>query len=52
MRLYHSTSEKNITNILKKGLLPNRIGIVYLSPAPQKNYGGIVLEVETGDNKL
>ena len=52
IKLYHSTNEKNIISIKKKGLLPNIIGIVYLSPYPQKDYGEIVLEVETGNNKL
>ncbi len=33
-------------------MLPNIIGIVYLSPYLQKDYGEIVLEVETGNNKL
>lgn len=54
MRLYHSTPKENIPSILKKGLMPNRIGIVYLTPSPDKwkPDGEVCLIVETGDLKL
>ena len=52
MKLYHSTDDKNVPSILKTGLSPNNIGIVYLSPYPQTRWGNIVLEVETGNNRL
>lgn len=37
---------------MKNGLLPNRLGIVYLSPVRYLESDLITLEVETGDNKL
>ena len=52
MKLYHQTKAKNVESILKIGLIPDRIGIVYLSPRNDLNFGDITLEVETGDNKL
>ncbi len=52
MKLYHQTKAENIESILEIGLIPNRIGIVYLSPRNDLNFGDIILEVETGDNKL
>ena len=52
MRLYHGTDSKNLASILKDGLRPNRIGIVYLSPQPTRRWGDSVVEVETGDLKL
>lgn len=52
MILYHQTKAENIESILKIGLMPNKIGIVYLSPRNNLNFGDTTLEVETGDNKL
>ena len=55
MKLYHSTLEKNIPSILKEGLKPNHLGIVYLSPSLQTAYnkeGHSILEVETQGLKL
>ena len=52
MKLYHSTQKKNLPSILLKGLLPNKIGIVYLSPQPMLCFGDVILEVETKNNKL
>ena len=54
MKLYHLTNRKNIPSILKEGLHPNRLGIVYLTPTPSRVAGGeeICLEVNTGDLKL
>ena len=50
MKLYHSTKPENIAGILKDGLIPNRMGIVYLTPSPDKwkPDGEVCLEVETG----
>jgi len=57
MILYHWSPKKNIKSILKKGLIPSEIGIVYLTPRPKKildfcenNYA--LFEVETSDLKL
>ncbi len=52
MKLYHQTDKKNLKNIFCKGLIPNRIGIVYLSPLSNLGFGEVTLEVETGNNKL
>ena len=54
MRLYHYTQKKNLKSILKDGLKPSNIGIVYLTPSPEKlrGFGDTLLEVETGDLKL
>ena len=59
MKLWHITEKAAVESILREGLRPNGIGIVYLTPAPMTL--GIfwlephakerftVLEVETGD---
>ena len=52
MKLYHQTKKENIQSIIANGLIPNRLGIVYLSPRGNLNFGDITLEVETGKNKL
>ncbi len=55
MKLYHSTNRKNASSIVKEGLKPNGLGIVYLSPTFEKARlwnGQVTLEVETGDLKL
>ena len=54
MKLYHWTKPKNVASILSKGLKPNGMGIVYLTPQPDKWHpdGEVCLEVETGDLKL
>ena len=52
MILYHQTKVENIEPILKMGLIPNGIGIVYLSPLKNVGFGEATLEVETGDNRL
>jgi RNA:NAD 2'-phosphotransferase (TPT1/KptA family) len=50
MILYHYTKKESLKSILRDGLKPNRMGIVYLTPDPEKfkNFGDILLEVETG----
>ena len=52
MKLYHQTSRKNLNSILRKGLMPNKIGIIYLTPLLGLGFGEVTLEIETGDNKL
>lgn len=52
MRLFHQTSKENIEDIMKFGLIPNRAGIVYLSPRSDLGFGDVTIEVETDDNKL
>jgi hypothetical protein len=52
MKLFHQTSKKNIPFIMRQGLKPNKMGIVYLSPMQDAGFGEITIEVETGDNKL
>lgn len=52
MRLFHQTKKGNIKSIMKNGLSPNSLGIVYLSPRNDLNFGEVTLEVETGNNKL
>lgn len=52
MKLYHQTEKKNITNIFQKGLIPNKMGIIYLSPLPDLGFGEVTLDVETKNNKL
>lgn len=52
MKLYHQTSRQNLSSILEKGLIPNLIGIVYLTPLLGLGFGEVTLQVETGNNKL
>ena len=52
MKLYHQTKKENVNSIMENGLIPNRIGIVYLSPRKDLSFGEVTLKVETGDNKL
>jgi RNA:NAD 2'-phosphotransferase (TPT1/KptA family) len=53
MILYHWTTEDRMDSILKNGLNPNSLGIVYLTPSPDKwNQGDVCLEVETENLKL
>ncbi len=54
MILYHRTAKQNIQSILIGGLKPNKIGIVYLTPAPDKtkSFGDVLLKVDTGDLRL
>jgi RNA:NAD 2'-phosphotransferase (TPT1/KptA family) len=54
MILYHYTKKENLESILLNGLRPSELGIVYLTPSPEKlkGFGDILLEVETGDLKL
>ena len=52
MILFHQTGSKNIESIMKNGLIPNDIGIIYLSPCNDLNFGDVLLEVETGNNRL
>ncbi len=54
MKLYHWTKRENIPTILKEGLKPNGLGIVYLTPSPEKwkPDGEVCLKVETGVLKL
>ena len=55
MKMYHSTPRKNLESIIRNGLRPNGMGIVYLAPSLETAYktkANVILEVETGDNKL
>ena len=52
IKLYHQTNKANLNSIFQKGLIPNNIGIVYLTPLLNLGFGEITLEVETGNNKL
>ncbi len=52
MKLYHQTTERNLSGIFKKGLIPNSIGIVYLTPLLGLGFGEVTLQVQTGKNKL
>lgn len=52
MKLFHQTQKKNVASILRDGLRPSRIGIVYLSPRSDLGFGDVLLQVETGNNKL
>ena len=55
MKLYHGTQDWRLINIMKEGLKPNRIGIVYLSPTIKEArcWGdGTVLEVDTAGYHL
>lgn len=54
MKLYHWTDGKNVPSILKEGLRPSSLGIVYLTPSPEKwrPTGEVCLEVETRKLKL
>lgn len=57
MKLYHTTLKENKDSILKKGLQPSKIGIVYLSERPNSWWQGdeyITFEVDMTDsnNKL
>ncbi|KKL19403.1 hypothetical protein LCGC14_2465810 [marine sediment metagenome] len=50
MRLYHWTNSGNVQSILEHGLIPNRLGIVYLTPSPDKwtaHMNNTCLTVET-----
>jgi len=54
MKLYHWAKKEHINSILREGLRPSRIGIVYLTPDPKatSGFGDTLLEVETGNLKL
>ncbi len=52
MRLYHWTKKENIDSILREGLKPSGMGIVYLAPEKSVRFGDTLLEVETGDLRL
>ena len=52
MELFHQTKKENIKSIMKNGLIPNNVGIVYLSPRNDLGFGDITLKVETGNIKL
>ena len=52
MKLFHQTKKENVESIMQNGIVPNRMGIVYLSPCSNLNFGDIALQVETGNNKL
>lgn len=49
MKLYHWTKAENLESILREGLRPSGLGIVYLTPKPENWHGEVCLEVETGD---
>jgi hypothetical protein len=52
MKLFHQTRGEYLTSIVRHGLMPNKMGILYLSPLQDIGFGEVTLEVETGDNKL
>jgi len=56
MLLWHFTPKMNVSSILKSGLVPNKIGIVYLTPLPIPPAGfskdDAMLLVDTGDLRL
>lgn len=54
MKLYHWTKTANLDSIMKIGLIPNGLGIVYLTPDPKfwNKHGDILLKVETRDSRL
>lgn len=57
MKLYHTTLKSNLDSIIKKGLIPSKIGIVYLSEKPNSWWQGkeyITLEIDMigSKNKL
>jgi len=60
MKLYHWTRKENLESILREGLRPSGLGIVYLTPRPEcwktrkqgQEQGEVCLEVETGDLRL
>jgi len=57
MILWHWTDKNNLESILREGLKPNKIGIVYLTPKPQHirqwwNNSAILLEIETAEIRL
>ena len=55
MKLYHSTPSKNVPSIIERGLVPNKMGIIYLAPTFESVYKGkgrTILKVETGNNRL
>ena len=52
MILYHATDHSFIDSILRYGLRPSGIGIVYLSPKPLTSFGNTILKVETQDLRL
>ena len=52
MKLFHQTRQENISSIMECGLIPNRVGIIYLSPLQNAGFGEVTLEVETDNVKL
>lgn len=62
MKLYHWTYRDCLDSILREGFKPSGMGFSYLSPVKRKPTFGsfyrdgqlyeVLLEVETGDNKL
>lgn len=54
MILYHYTNKTKLNSVLLRGLKPNKLGIVYLTPNPaeMKGFGNVLLEVETGELRL
>lgn len=57
MKLYHTTLKSNLKNILKKGLIASKIGIVYLSEKPNswwqgKEYITLEIDMTNSENKL
>ena len=54
MKLWHWTWRANVDSILRDGLKPSHIGVVYLTPNPQRcsGFGDVLLEVETGGLRL
>ncbi len=52
IKLFHQTKSENIESIMKDGLIPNGMGVVYLSPCNNLGFGDMLLEVETGNNRL
>ena len=54
MKLYHGTTPTTWKQIEVEGLKASGFGIVYLTPLIEeaRGYGGVVLEVETGNLRL
>lgn len=54
MKLYHTTLKENLKSIKEKGLIPSKLGIVYLSEKPNSWWQGenyITLEVNMSNCK-
>ena len=55
MKLYHTTLRKNLDSIKRRGLIPSKFGIVYLSENPKSWWQGeeyVTLEIDMTDSKI